>query len=105
MTKMFQEKYLLMWMSLYYFVAFLACRGYGRYCYEFFIKRTEFKPKDIDEKDITAPPFPYNQDKLQLIIGLKHKETKLDLIETPKWIIVPEKGLFQDFLISGVKVQ
>ena len=100
---LFGQKYLLIWIFVYYIAAMFACNGYGNFVYEFFIKKTEFVKKSVDERNVMAPPFPYNQDKLQLIIGLIHNETKLDLIESPKWVIVPEKGLFQDFMISGGK--
>ena len=45
--------------------------------------------------------FPYKQDKLQLIIGEEHKKFTLDKIARPKYLIVPEKAMFQNFLITG----
>lgn len=91
-------------LKLFYIVVSLyAFKGMGGYLYEFFIKRKTFTYEDIKPDDVIAPSFPYDQDKLQLVIGLKHNEDNNNLIEHPKWVVVPEKGLFQDFLISGGK--
>lgn len=94
----------LFYIKLYYwFVAFIAFRGIGVYLFEFFIKKKTFLYEDIKEEDVITPKFPYDQNKLQLIIGLKHKEDSDSLVEHPSWVVVPEKGLHQDFLITGGK--
>lgn len=87
----------------YLFISFVALKGLANYYYEFFIKRQTFSYEDVKEEHVIVPKFPYDQDKLQLVIGLKHKEDSDDLVEHPSWIIVPEKGLYQDFLICGGK--
>lgn len=73
--------------------------------YEFFVKsNAELRNRrKISEDDVFVSKYPYNQDKLQLIVGLKHKWNSLDYVETPTWVVVPEKGLFQDFMIIGGK--
>ena len=55
----------------------------------------------IGDEDIKVPPYPYDQDKLQLIIGLKHEKLTLQKVREPKWIIIDEKGLYQNLLITG----
>lgn len=88
---------------LYWIISFLAARAYATWIYEFFVRSNAFKYDPLKESEVLTPPFPYDQDKLQLIIGLKHDEESTDLVEHPKWIIIPEKGLHQDFLIIGGK--
>ena len=57
----------------------------------------------LDElEEIRPPPYPYDEDKLQMIIGLKHEQTiSVDKVANPVWIIVDEKGMYQNFLITG----
>jgi len=57
--------------------------------------------KELPEEEIAVPPFPWNKDHLQIILGLKHSKLNLDKVKEPSWIIVPEKAMFQNFLISG----
>ena len=47
------------------------------------------------------PPYPFDEDRLQMIIGLKHSRLTLDEVARPTWIIVDEKGMYQNFLITG----
>lgn len=49
----------------------------------------------------TALIFPYNQRKLQLILGEVHNKFNIDKIADPKHLIIPEKAMFQNFLITG----
>ena len=62
--------------------------------YEFFVMpNLEMrKRREIKEEEVFSLPYPYDQDKLQLIIGLKHKWNNLELVETPEWVIVPERA-------------
>jgi len=48
-----------------------------------------------------APAFPYDQQALQIIVGLKHN--KFDLLPTkkPEYLTIPKEAMFQNFLISG----
>lgn len=90
--------------KLYYWaVSLFVIRGFGIFTFEFFVRKKVHTYVDIKPEDVIAPNYPYDQEKLQLIIGLKHKEDNDDLIEHPNWLVVPEKGLFQDFLICGGK--
>ncbi len=88
---------------IYWGVSIFALRGFGVFIFEFFIRRRANTYVEIKDEDVIAPNFPYDQDKLQLVIGLKHKEENGDLVEHPTWLSVPEKGLYQDFLICGGK--
>jgi Type IV secretion-system coupling protein DNA-binding domain. len=54
-----------------------------------------------DTQESRPPPYPYDEDKLQMIIGLKHKRLSLDKVMNPSWVIVEEKGMYQNFLITG----
>ena len=47
------------------------------------------------------PPFPFDQNKMQLIVGLKKDRLTLNEAEKPQWLILEEKGLYQNFLITG----
>ncbi len=66
-----------------------------------FIEGNESKVDELDEDEIIVPPYPYDEDKLQLIIGLKHNKLNLKKVKKPKWIIIDEKGLYQNILITG----
>ncbi len=60
------------------------------------------KPKNtIEDEEVRTPKYPYDTEKLQMIIGLKHKRFKIEKVKTPKWVIVPELGMYQNFLITG----
>lgn len=87
----------------YWVISFFAARLYALWFFEFFLRDKVFKFDPVKESEVLVPPFPYDQDKLQLIIGIKHDEDTTDLVENPKWIIIPEKGMHQDFLIIGGK--
>ena len=51
--------------------------------------------------NVKTPPMPWSKDILQMVVGLKHEKFTLDLVEHPAWMVVPEKGMFQNFLITG----
>lgn len=57
--------------------------------------------EEIVDAEIVLPEFPWNKDKLQMIVGVKHTKQNLEKIKYPSWVVVPEKGMFQNFLISG----
>jgi hypothetical protein len=60
------------------------------------------KHNKLEELEESRPPsYPYDEDKLQMIIGLKHKRLSVDKVVQPTWIIVDEKGMYQNFLITG----
>ncbi len=71
-----------------------------------FLYKNVFQPKAeddeaLDDEDVIVPTYPYDPDKLQLIIGLRHNKMTLKKIKHPKWIIIDEKGMYQNLLISG----
>jgi hypothetical protein len=59
------------------------------------------KTDPLTESMVKAPPFPWSSDRLQLIVGQKHEKFSVELVERPTWTIIPEKGLFQNLLITG----
>jgi hypothetical protein len=67
----------------------------------FFERRKNVLEIAVDEEDIKVPKYPYDQEKLQLIIGLRHDKLTLKKVREPKWIIIDEKGLYQNLLITG----
>ena len=95
---------ILLFLKIYYCaISVISLKALGVFVFEFFLKRKSYNYDEIKENDVIAPKFPYDQDKLQLVIGLKHKEENEKLVEHPNWVVVPERGLFQDFLICGGK--
>ena len=56
---------------------------------------------EIGRYEVSLPEFPWNKNSLQLVIGIKHKRQSLEVVRYPGWVVVPEKGMFQNFLISG----
>lgn len=90
--------------GIYYKVTFVALLIIGFVIYRtFFETFLEHKTGEgvIDEDEIVEPPFPWSKDQLQMVIGLKHSKLNLDKVKEPEWVIVPEKAMFQNFLISG----
>jgi hypothetical protein len=66
------------------------------------IKKNELIEEPVVEDDeVRVPPYPYSEDKLQLIIGLKHKKLSLKKVKNPTWVTIDEKGLFQNIMITG----
>ena len=66
-----------------------------------FMKLLSKHAKTDELLEIRPPPYPYDEDKLQMIVGLKHERLTADKIVHPAWIIVEEKGMYQNFLITG----
>ena len=71
--------------------------------YTLFLSRLFEKDEEdlIEEADIKHAHFPWSSDELQLIIGLKHQQLSAKYVRNPEWIVVPESGIFQNFLITG----
>ncbi|WP_324824335.1 type IV secretory system conjugative DNA transfer family protein [Sinanaerobacter sp. ZZT-01] len=77
-------------MSVIFYISFLE-----RFLYKKPIK------KEIDEEDVQLPPFPWDPENLQLIIGLKHRKFDLDKVKEPQYLVVPSTAMYQNFLITG----
>lgn len=58
-------------------------------------------PNTHELDEIRPPPYPFDEDKLQMVIGLKHNRLSVDKVANPEWVIVGEKGMYQNFLITG----
>ncbi len=59
------------------------------------------KPKEVADDEVKVPPYPFDEDKLQLIVGLKHDKLTLKKIKNPEWITIDDRGLFQNILVTG----
>jgi len=72
--------------------------------YAAFLERFMYKKKkrqEVDEEDVKIPSFPWDPEKLQLIIGLKHRKFDLEKVRDPQYLVVPETAMYQNFLITG----
>lgn len=56
---------------------------------------------EIEESDVELPCFPWREDRLQLIIGLQHEAQSMKLLQKPKYLIIDEKAMFQNVLVTG----
>ena len=61
----------------------------------------EEAPKEVSDDEVKVPPYPFDEDKLQLIVGLKHDKLSMKKVKNPEWITIDDKGLFQNILITG----
>ena len=61
----------------------------------------EEKPKEVSDDEVKVPPYPFDEDKLQLIVGLKHDKLTLKKVKNPEWVTIGEKGLYQKILVTG----
>jgi len=59
------------------------------------------KPKETKEIISRIPDFPYDNRKLQMIIGLMHNRFDLERAREPRYLITPEKAMYQNFIITG----
>jgi hypothetical protein len=50
---------------------------------------------------VQPPPFPEARETLQLVIGEVHNERTPEPSERPRWLVIPEKGLFTGIAIFG----
>ncbi|MEM1724164.1 MAG: type IV secretion system DNA-binding domain-containing protein [Thermoplasmata archaeon] len=94
--------YILKLKIVYYIITAAYIAIIADYIYRnFLIKFTDNNKPDVLTNGL-IPPYPFDEDKLQLIIGLKY-----DRMSTrkkgfnPQWVIVGEKGMYQNFLITG----
>ncbi len=90
--------------TIYLKVSFAALFIIGFVIYRsFFETFLSHKPdvKLIQDDEIIEAPFPWRKDQLQMVIGLKHNKLNLDRVKEPEWVVIPEKAMFQNFLISG----
>lgn len=57
--------------------------------------------EQIEDSDVVVPPYPYDEDKFQIIVGLKHNRLNMKKVKKPKWIVIDDRGLYQNILITG----
>jgi hypothetical protein len=48
------------------------------------------------------PPFPRNDERLQLVLGEVHHPTRLEPSDDPKWMVIPDRGLYTGVVIVGL---
>lgn len=63
--------------------------------------RTPVEEPSAEEEDIKIPPYPFDEEKLQLIVGLRHNKLNLKKVKRPTWVSVSEVGMYQNFLVTG----
>lgn len=77
----------------------IGWRFYTLICARFLDETGKAEP--IEASEVQVPAYPWDQDKLQFIVGLRHEQTSAALVEKPEWMIIPETGLYQNILVSG----
>lgn len=88
-------------------IVYLIVCALGLWLAGFVLYRTVFEGflNGSSQKEDTAeyqiPEFIWTPDKLQMIVGLRHNKKNIVKVPNPTWMVVPEKGMFQNFLISG----
>lgn len=79
----------------------------AKWIYEMLIRKISLKgDKGIKAKsksDTRIPPFPLSKDNLQFTVGLSHDPNTLDEVHDPKWVTIPELGMYMDTIIIGGK--
>jgi len=97
------DQYWSLFSICYTVLCFIALFFCGWMLYRAFVEPliTGVKAGTITADSVKAPPFPWNKDLLQMVVGLRHDKFTLKLSERPSWVVVPEKGMFQNFLITG----
>ena len=66
-----------------------------------FLTTKEEAPKEVSDDEVKVPPYPFDEDKLQIIVGLKHDKLTLKKVKNPTWITIDDRGLFQNVLVTG----
>jgi hypothetical protein len=85
----------------YYIVAFLSILFIVNDIYERFLKGLFSRARNVKLHEILIKKYPYDKNKFQYILGLKHKEDSLDFVDKPEWYVIEEDGLFQNVLCTG----
>ncbi|QIB69788.1 type IV secretion system DNA-binding domain-containing protein [Aminipila butyrica] len=82
---------------------FFACFLFYRAFFERFIHYGKGGKRQENKAEIESmiPDFPYNNEELQIIVGLKQNKFNLDPIKYPEYLIIPAAAMFQNFLITG----
>ena len=93
-----------MWRYLKYAYPVISIIGIGitaDFVYRNIFRKILHHVSSNEPDETRPPPYPFDEDKLQMIIGLKHSRLTLDKVTNPNWIVVNEKGMYQNFLITG----
>jgi hypothetical protein len=69
--------------------------------YEKFLKGILTKDVEISWYDVWLKRIPFKVSKDELIIGVRHVWDKTTFTLKPKWMIIPEEGLFLNVLVTG----
>ena len=66
-----------------------------------FVKKLIEIKEEVIEEDIVIPKYPFDEDKLQLIVGLRHDKISLKKVKKPRWVVIDERGMYQNILVTG----
>ena len=72
-----------------------------RTLFENFVKKKREVTHLLTEEEVVHEAFPWNKEILQFVVGVKHKKYTLEMIKHPSWVIIPEKGMFLNLLVTG----
>ena len=92
------------WYYVFCVISFLAIFILVDMLYRNFVSiltTKEEEAQEISDDDVRVPPYPFDEDKLQLIVGLKHEKLTLKKVKNPVWITIDDRGLFQNVLVTG----
>lgn len=87
--------------KFYYITSAIGVIALANSFYERFLYYPFSKIKQVKWYDVKNCKYPYDPNKLQLIIGQVYKEDSTELSEVPYYETIDEKGLFQNILITG----
>lgn len=90
----------LSYMAISFVSIYFICFTFYRTVFERFFEEKQEKT-NIEEIESNIPPFPYDDRKLQIVVGLKHNKFNLEYVKNPEYLIIPEIGMYQNFLIAG----
>ena len=89
--------------AAYYILTALGSFGLAYLIHGAFISRVieeESEAVIITEEEVIKSKWPTTQG-LSLVIGLKHNKNDVSLVRKPEYLIIPEKGLYQNTIAFG----
>ena len=87
------------------YLFFVPIAGYivGWYLYQMLFSSLLSSAADIplSEDEISTPAFPWDKGELKLIVGLQHAPYSMNLVKRPRYLLIDERALFQNILVTG----
>lgn len=98
----------LMYIKIIYIIVTLASSLISaKWIYEMIVRKFALKGdrgiRVSNKSDTRIPPFPSSKDELRFTVGLSHDPDSLKEVHDPKWVTIPELGLYMDTIIIGGK--